>query len=234
VGLYFFLFAVAVADAMLGRRHLFVAALGIALFVYLEFGFVGIHLNATKRVIEYWMVFKQERFLTILTVPLIALSACLLARTARRHPFATIGVLILLTITSVRAVDRTHAFYRSGLSDLRAVAGDVLGQPDRIFHTDPWAETHLRIFTQYRAQNLRGISREDGPYPGSDACVIVGGSRGVELLADYVEGVLPAWARQLLSEEEPSADWKLVRSVSGPRSAQRLHDLRIYCRSSRD
>jgi len=233
-GLYFFLFAAAVADAVLRRQYLFVATLGLALFAFLEFGFVGIHLNLTKRVIEYWMVFKQERFLTILTVPLIALSACFLASTARRHPFAVTGMLILLTMTSVRAIDGTYAFYRAGLSDLRTVAGDVLGQPDRIFHTDPWAETHLRIFTQYRAHNLRGISREDGPYLNSDACVIVGGSRGVELLADYVEGVLPPWARQLLSDEQPSADWKLVRLVSGPRSAQRLHDLRIYCRSSRD
>ena len=231
VGLYFFLFAAGVADAVIRRRHLFIAVLGVGLFAFLEFGFVGVHWNASNRLLEYWMVFKQERFLAILTVPLIALAACSLARVAPRQPLAVAAVLVLLTASSVQAIEKTRTFYRAGLSDLRAIADDVLSQPRRTFHTDPWAETHLRLFTQHRADNLRSMNRDDAPYTEPDACIIVGGSRGIELLANYVESGMPAWARQLAALGQPPPDWQLIRSVSGPRTVQRRGDLRIYCRS---
>jgi 4-amino-4-deoxy-L-arabinose transferase-like glycosyltransferase len=230
-GLYFFLFAAASALALLRRQHVYVVLLSIALFLFLEFGFVGLRISPGNDALEYWMVFKQERFLTILTIPLVALSGWMLAVTAARHRLAAAAVLVLVAGTSISAIAKTSATYRDTLTDLRSIAGDVLERSDRTFYTDPWAEIHLRIFTQYRATNMRSLNRNDIPPTDPRACLILGGSRGAELQAGYVESVLPDWARALLPGNAAAEGWVPVRTITGTRTALRQHDLHIYCRS---
>jgi 4-amino-4-deoxy-L-arabinose transferase-like glycosyltransferase len=232
IGPYFYLFAAALAYVAATRKHLFVAAVSVALLLYLEFGFVGIRLSPVRNALEYWMVFKQERFLTVVTVPLVALSACLLASLYRRHAVIALVAATVLAIASLQAIRQTHAYYRNGLSDLRTIASDIRAQRDRIFYSDLWAVGHLRLFTQYRAENLRVMNPSDVPYASQDACVILGGGRGVELLGAYVESTLPAWAREWSATGDPPPDWTLVRQLSGRRTPFRPHDLRIYCHSS--
>jgi hypothetical protein len=58
---------------------------------------------------------------------------------------------------------------------------------------------------------------------------MLGGSRGVELLADYVESSLPAFARQILETGIVPRNWTLVKEIKGERNPQRLRDFRIYC-----
>ncbi len=58
---------------------------------------------------------------------------------------------------------------------------------------------------------------------------MLGGSRGVELLAEYVESTLPVFARNVLETGEAPHDWKLVKEIKGERNPQRRRDFRVYC-----
>ena len=58
---------------------------------------------------------------------------------------------------------------------------------------------------------------------------MLGGSRGAELLAGYVESTLPPFARAVLATGETPDNWVLVKKIPGARNAQQSHDLTIYC-----
>ena len=58
--------------------------------------------------------------------------------------------------------------------------------------------------------------------------LVLGGSRGVELLSEYVEGSLPRFARDVLGGGQPPPGWRLVKELRGPLNAQRQHFLKVY------
>jgi hypothetical protein len=155
------------------------------------------------------MLFKQDRFLLVVTAPFVVLSAFALRSLARRSWLASGAVLVLLGVSSWSVIEETHAFYRAGLQDLRALAPRVQSARDVTFFGDHWAVEHLKILTSHRAGNLRQLSPTTTVGELRGACVILGGSRGVELLADYVEATLPPFARELLESGKAPSGWKL-------------------------
>jgi hypothetical protein len=175
------------------------------------------------------MIFKQERFLLMLTGPLVVLAAGFLHAIGRRSLTAAVVIVVALFATSIGAIERTWQYYRSGLHDLRSVASLVRSYPTRVFYGDPWAVEHVRIFTRYEAGNLRILDARTTQDELRHACVMLGGSRGVELLAEYVESTLPAFARQVLGSGIAPPEWALVGVIEGGRNAQRRHDLEVYC-----
>jgi hypothetical protein len=175
------------------------------------------------------MVFKQERFLTIVTVPCLVLAAYALRRLAARQPLIAVAVLTLLFVTSINAISRTRQFYRAGLNDLRVVTEDVVDNPDDTFFGDFWAIHLVKIFTRYQAQNLHVLGPQTTPEAIQGACIMLGGGRGVELLSSYVESTLPPFARNVIETGQTPAEWRLVREIPGPHHQHRLHDFRLYC-----
>jgi Dolichyl-phosphate-mannose-protein mannosyltransferase len=228
-GLFFILFFAAIVFSIVTRRNLLLLAFAIGMALYLEFGPVRVSIDWSARQLHYMMVFKQDRFLMVLTAPLLILSACLLRAGAKRSRLATLALVLLLAASSLEAIGDSHRFYRAGLRDLRGIAQFVQSNADIPFYGDHWAVEQLRIFTRHRVQNLRTLNPSTKPEELRGACVTFGGSRGVELLASYVESTLPPFAREILDGKAPPAEWKLIAHVAGSTSAQRLHDLWVYC-----
>jgi MFS family permease len=227
-GFFFVLFLVSIVFSLVTRRNLLLVAVAVGLFLYLEFGPVRLAIDWATSNVHYMMMFKQDRFLLILTAPLVVLAGYFLRSMAARSRLAVAVVLIALFATSIAAMARTRGHYRSGLHDLRVITEHVRSHPDRIFFGDLWAIEHLTIFTRHGASNLRVLDVQ-GPHDLEGACVILGGSRGVELLADYVASTLPPFVRQILYSAEAPAGWTLVTEIEGPRDGQRHRDLRLYC-----
>jgi len=227
-GLFFFLFLASALFSLARRRNLLLVAAGVGLFLYFEFGPVQLSVDWSRRELHYMMLFKQERFVLMLTAPLLVLSAYFIAALARRSRLAAVALMLALLGTSVGAIEHTRTYYRSGLTDLRVAADFVRSQPDRIFFGDFWAILHLRIFTGYEHERLSVLNQQSTLQDVKDACVVLGGSRGVELVADYVESTLPAFARDALGGAAQPG-WTLVKEVLGDHNYQRAHDLRIYC-----
>jgi len=228
-GWFFYLFAAAVLYSLWRRRNLLLVTLALGLCAFLEFGTVGVEFDRPQRIIRYLMVYKQERFLMMVTAPLVVLAAYFLREAGRRSRIAVVLVLVALFATSLTATSRTRNYYRAGLADLRAVSVDVRTNPNHIYWGDLWAVLHVRVFTRGRAHNVRVLDSHTTPDQVSGACVILGGSCGAELLAGYVESTLPAFARAVLATGETPNNWVLVKKIPGARSPQQSHDLTIYC-----
>jgi 4-amino-4-deoxy-L-arabinose transferase-like glycosyltransferase len=228
-GLFFYLFAVSVLFSLVRGVNRLLIVIVVALFVYLDFGPVRLSVDWAQPQLIYMMVFKQERFLLMLTAPFLVLAAYFLHAVAlRSRPIAAV-VVALLVVSSLAAIARTRHYYRAGLDDLRTLAVGVGDNPHQLFVGDYWAILHLRIFLGHRPTNLAVLTPQTTVEQLQHACVILGGSRGVELNADYVETTLPAFAREILRSGVAPAGWLLVREVAGERSAQRLHNVKLYC-----
>jgi len=229
LGWYFYLFAVAALFSLVQQRHRLLVVFAAGLFVYLDFGPVRIAIDWGRWQLHYMMVFKQERFLLMLTAPLVVIAASFLRAVGARSPPAAATALILLVATSLEGSARTRAHYRAGVSDLRAATRFVTTHPDRVVYGDFWAVEHVRIFSRYRAENVRVLDRHTTLTDIQRACVMLGGSRGAELMASYVESTLPPFAQQMLSANPTSAGWTVALEVEGPVSPLRLRNLRVYC-----
>jgi 4-amino-4-deoxy-L-arabinose transferase-like glycosyltransferase len=228
-GLFFFLFFTSALFSLVRGRNLLLLAVTVGLSLYLELGPVLLSIDWPHREVQYMMVFKQERYLLMLTAPLVVLAAYFLQRVGRISRIAAIVLLLVLFVTSVGAIARTRNYYRAGLSDLRTIAELVRSNPDRTFFGDLWAVLDLRIFTRYQAQNLRVLDTRTTRDEVRHACVMLGGSRGVELLADYVESTLPAFAREILDTGKAPPEWRLVEEIKGRHNPQRRQDFKVYC-----
>jgi 4-amino-4-deoxy-L-arabinose transferase-like glycosyltransferase len=228
-GLFFYLFAAGVAFSLWRRRNRLMVLVSIAIFAFLEFGAVAIAYDRVAGELQYSMIYKQPRFLLILTAPLMVIAADALRALWRRTRLATIVVVAVLLLTAVTSTIRTRAFYRGGLHDLRSVVSFVRGHPDVFFWSDSWAVEQLQIFANYAVPGFRILVPSTRLEDVRGSCVIVGGSRGVELLASYVESTYPAFIRRVLETGVAPPDWRIVQEVRGRSTFQRARDLRIYC-----
>jgi len=179
--------------------------------------------------VQYMMLFKQQRFLLMLTGPFMVLAAYFVRAIGQRSQLMAVALVLVLFVTSLAAIARTRSYYRDGLLQLRTAAEYVLENANRAYVGDLWAILHLKIFTRYRAPNLGVLDLRTSPADVAHACLILGGSRGVELLADYVESTLPPFARQVLDTGVAPPGWVRVREVKGNWNPLRYHDLAIYC-----
>jgi hypothetical protein len=222
-------FFAAVGFSLARRCNLLLVALLLGLCLYLEFGPIGLSVDRPSGNLHYMMVFKQQRFLLMLTAPFLVLAAWLLRTIDSRNRAAAVLMTLVLFITSLAATAGSRDYYRSGLADLRSAADDVRLNTDKVFFGDLWAILHLRIFTRYKAQNLATLEANATRDRINDGCIMLGGSRGVELLADYVESTVPGFARTVLDSGIAPPDWTMIKEIKGERSAHRRHDFRIYC-----
>jgi len=227
-GFMFFLFLPSVLLSLVRRRNLLLTATAVGLFVYLEFAPVRVSIDQAHREVEYMMLFKQQRFLLALTAPLVVLAADLLHGIARGFRITAVALILALFVTSILAIVRTRRYYRAGLADMRAATDYVVSHPERAFYGDLWAVEHVKIFSRYRAQSLRVLDSRTRPEDLAHACVMLGGSRGVELLSDYVESTLPSFARDVFESGVPIG-WQVMQEIRGEGSPLRRHNLTIYC-----
>jgi len=228
-GVFFFFFATSALFSLLRRRNLLLVGLALGLFLYLAFGPIRLSVDRAHHTVQYMMVFQQERFLLMLTAPLVVVGAYFLRAVGGRSRIAAAALTVILFATSLAAVAHTRRFYRSGLFELRTMAGQVRANPDRVFFGDLWAVIHLNIFTRHQAHNLRVLDSHTTANDVRGTCVMLGGSRGVELEADYVTSTLPGFARSVVDTGEAPPGWRLVTEIPGERSAQRQRDFRVYC-----
>jgi 4-amino-4-deoxy-L-arabinose transferase-like glycosyltransferase len=228
-GLFFFVFFAAALYSLWQRANVLLVTVALGLFLYLEFGPVRVSVDWPRHQVQYMMLFKQQRFLLMLTGPFMVLAAYFVRAIGRRSQLVAVALVAVLFVTSLAAITRTRSFYRDGLQQLRDAAEFVSANPGQQYFGDLWAILHLKIFTRYRVPRLTVLDTRTSPAELARACVILGGSRGVELLADYVESTLPPFARQVLDTGVAPPGWVRVREVKGDWNPLRHHDLAIYC-----
>jgi len=227
-GYFYFLFFISIIYSLYKRRNYFLIFFSLLMFVFLEFGFVGMKFDVHERKLEYLMIFKQQRFLTLLTVPLMVVSSYFLLELSKKSKLLVFTGVLFLVITSFVSINKTYAFYRSGLEDLRAVTTFVQEKKDNIFFGDLWAVHQIKIFAKYKVENLKVINKNTKKSDLCDSFVIMGGSRGVGLSAEYVLSTLPSFVWNVLASGENPENWVLMEERNGKRSYFRRYNLKIY------
>lgn len=212
------------------RQHMPLVVFAVALFAYFEFGAVAVGVDVEARRLDYFLVFKQTRFLVALSAVVAVLIGAAGRALALRRPWVAVAAGVALVVTSLSAAAQGRDHYRSGVADLRAAMTFVAAYPERLIFTDPWAASHLQVFSRHRLTAVRNFTPAATEADLRGGCVLVGGSRGVELLAAYVESTLPPSVRAFVdAESTPPPGWEVAFHVPGPRWAMRFRDLRIYC-----
>lgn len=230
-GPFFFLFAAAVVRSLWHKRNLLLVAFALLIFACLEFGAARVEWDSAHQTLRYMMIYKQDRFLEIASAPLLVIAADALNEVRRRQPFAAGVLLGAILIPSVYAVQGTRAYYRSGLDDLRVLTQQVTHDSGRTYWSDTWGVLHMQVFSRGKAANLKVLVPTTSETDVRSACLILGGSRGVELLPDYVEASLPPFARALFNQPpgETTGTWRVHRQFSRRPGQQQMHDLTVYC-----
>ncbi len=227
-GIFYYFFAVALACALWQRRARPMAVLGLGLFCLFEFGPTAVRFETAPWRLQYFMLPKQARYLMMMSPPFAVVGAFMLDGIRRRSPILSVLVLVGLSLSTVQAAAKTRTYYRSSLDDMRDLTELILKEPIRTFRGDWWMVEHVKIFSRYTATNVSVLDQAAPPGNLNDACLVVGGGRGPELLSDYVLSTLPPFARDAwLGDGPPGA--RLVWRRTGPLSALRNRDLRIYC-----
>ena len=227
-GFFYFGFLISIIFSLFKRRNQFLIFFSSLLFLYFEFGFVDINLDATEMRLNYLMVFKEQRYLTPLTAPLLVIFSDFLLKLGKKNKIIVFAPVFFLLITSFVSINKTYTFYRNGLNDLRTISPFVQENSDNIFFGDSQAVKHIEIFTKYKADNLRIINRNTKMSDVCDSFLILGGSRGIELSAEVFSSALPDFAWDILEEGAKSENWVLVKECKGKSSPQRHYDLKIY------
>jgi hypothetical protein len=178
--------------------------------------------------LQYFMLPKQARFLMMMAPPFAVVGAVLLDSIRRRSQFLSVLVLVGLSVSTVQASTKTRTYYRSGLGDIRDLTELILKEPSRRFWGDLWMVEHVKIFSRYKATNVSVLNPAASARDLKNACLVVGGGRGSELLSDYVLSTLPPFAQDAWRGDGPPGA-RLVWKRIGRLSALRNRDMRLYC-----
>ncbi|NQT30247.1 MAG: glycosyltransferase family 39 protein [Candidatus Saganbacteria bacterium] len=203
VGLFGIFGAIAVIYSLLKRKNIFIVLWLLFLFFYFEFGCVSVKWQ--NGALAYLMIFKDPRFLTMLTIPLLLLVSFLLME-LKRFKFVLLVLIGLLFFSSLYYVNEDHKFYRGSLAPLRQVAEFVREHPADTFFGDYLAVNNLRILTRHKLGNINYWDEQTDPNKMHNAYVVFGGARGHDVGEAKVFDLLPI--------KKPPYDWHLAKQVA--------------------
>jgi hypothetical protein len=225
-GWYFFFVFISIFYAFAYRKKevYFLVLWFFLLYFYLEFGPTDIFIQNVNGhyVLNYFFIFKEgdaSKQANILTIPLILLIAYFLSNVSFGF---RIVLLIFLIFTSLITIEKNYSFLRDGINDTREAAMFLKSLPAKTVYTDYLASGQIEYFMggNYSGSfvNMYGLSLEDI----KNGYVIVGGSRGCDILGSTVMEMVPNFAKN------PPNDWKLLKVIEGKITWYREANMRIY------
>ncbi|MGH9371587.1 MAG: ArnT family glycosyltransferase [Vicinamibacterales bacterium] len=214
-----------------GRSRGALVLIGLAVGLYLFVEFFPLDVRLTDGRLQYALVYRQWRFASLLTPAWVPLGGALLAWIWEKSTAAAAVVLVVTVVSGWPSFIRNYDALRGSQSDMRAVAAFIENRPEPIY-TDRFAVSILQYYlgSAEHAKQLRDLSTLRGALPAKGDLVIIGGSRGIEILAEVWEADLPAWCRSALDAPDVPPGWRLLLRIPGTEELTRLHDLLILQR----
>ncbi|MDI6826245.1 MAG: glycosyltransferase family 39 protein [Candidatus Aenigmarchaeota archaeon] len=227
-GYFYFLIIPAIVYSLYKRKNYFLVFWGVALFLYLEFGFVSIKPDFEKGIIHYYMIFKDPRFLTLVSYPFMLLLSYFFYAILKFNKIVFLIIFTALIASSFYYIYKDYLFYRGSLNDLRVASEFISNNPNNLFYSDFIGINNIDIITNHKLTNLRYMNTETKMEDLNNSYVILGGSRGVDIVTDHVLTYLPDFAKNITKSESIPKNWKLVLTVTGEIIPIRQYDLKIY------
>ena len=199
----------------------------ILLYSYLEFGFVGVTFTANPVLVTYELIQKYTRYLTIISAPACLLLALWLVYQSGRYRYIITGIIICILLNaSYEQVSTVKRFYKSHTNDLFETARFLKTQKQRKIYADLWVRDMLFYYSGFKMNtpviDIGEITKNSNSPRLKDSYVVLGGSRGSGLTADYFEKDY----RNVL--KHIPENWVVLKTIPGVRDSFRKRDLIIY------
>ena len=218
---YFFLvISVLYLLAKKEKKSYFLILLVVILFLFLELAPVGFRINREGFLIDYLLIFKRPRFLTIITIPVLLILSAFLIDIRKE---ITIVILIFLLFTSIYYIKESRNYLLSGMLAIREASSFLKNQPKKIVYTDYIGVGMFQYYLNYQWDDYIRSFPENA-IDIKDAYVIDGGSRGADIYWEVIEEQRPNY---LLN---PQKGWEVIKIIHNPMKEfdSKNRDLIIY------
>ncbi len=210
----------------------------LSLFLFLEFGPMGFKLNSANAWLEYRVIVKSLRYLTMLTIPSLLIIASFLSIDTKKIKFLILPLtLIILLASSIPIMGTVHTDFVSRIEGIREASDFLKAHPGVRVYSDFLGVGFMRYYTGYTGNyTFKGFG-----YPKyspsftidkikNDSFVVVGGSRGSVGCKGVVRRMSPPFA------SDPPESWVLMRDIPSRVELCRKNkwNLKIYYVPSQD
>jgi len=211
-GFFYFFFIISVLYLFIKKvKKSYILILWFALlFLYLEFGPVGIKINDGSFLIKYMLIFKRPRFSTILNIPVVLIiSYFLIDISIKTKKILSIVIICFLLITSIYYINKSRDYLLSGMQAIKNAGSFLATQPKKDVYADFLAVGMLEYYLGYqRDEYVKNIQENSTEI--KNAFVVDGGSRGVDLYWKVIDDERPSY---LIN---PPKDWEIVKFIPNP------------------
>jgi len=201
----------------------------LVLLMYLEFGPISINFNQQLSTVDYLLVPKETRYISIFSSSISLILAYFLTfihsrlRSLKIGSIITVLIILLLLTFSVDTISKSRDIITDGISDIRDAhalisklpAADIYCDRDCIFLLDYYFEFK-------REASLRDIERVNVNDIERGSYVIVGGSRSVVIGGKWLDSRYPDFTKN------PPENWKLIKKFDKEKQIWRDTDMAIY------
>jgi len=229
-GLYYYLILGGAALVLAKREASGRILLAWLALVYLYFELAPLHVSSQDGVLVYRGIYKQLHYLSVLTPAALPFAGRALAALWNLSRYLGAGLLSVVVLSSLPALRHDYQVLRGSQADLRTAAG-YLESSQKTIWSDHLALDNLKFYLGGRASqmSLRELSRASQPSAIEDGYVLLGGSRGIEIVSRAVLDGIPEWAREITrNADHAPPGWRKVLTVPGPRNECREFDLVVF------
>ncbi|MBI4010070.1 MAG: glycosyltransferase family 39 protein [Candidatus Aenigmarchaeota archaeon] len=205
---YFYYFVVAAIIFSLfnkDKRTFFIILWLVSLFLYLEFGPVLVELS--NEGINYLLIFKNNKYTSILTFPALLLLSYFLININRS---ISLIIIIILLITSIQNVALFSEFTSSAISNVRDAAAFLKEQPKKDIWVDPVSYGMFKYHFGFNQDYVLKLLYNYDIDKIKDAYILDGGSRGVYIHYSMIENI----HKEIISRLPQS--WKIIKVFENP------------------
>lgn len=200
-GFFFQIFILASAYLIWkGERNAVIMVLWVfSLLIYMQYG--------TMNPIEFTLIQRIWRFLTVITMPVVITIAYFMVR--YRIKIITFSILIFLLVTSIYFISNSAFYMKGTMSDFRLIADYLEKAPTKTIYSDYDTIGKLNFLLGYEKEDmLKNVVTIENATQISDAYIIINASRGFVELADE-RNTLPEFMFGIPD------NWTLVKTVEG-------------------
>lgn len=199
----------------------------ILLFMFLQFGPMNLQFAGDDFLVNYLVIAKIPRYLTVLSIPAMLVIASLLSSDRWKIKWiVTPIVLLFLLYTSIPSLGDAQGDLSSKVSGVRDAAYFLKEMPPKNIYSDYVGRGHIKYyFGLERGDYLKSFGRLESPDKfEEDSYVVVGGSRGAVSCSHVMTQLTPEFLRS-----QPDG-WILMMNItSGVESCNKKgYNTKVY------